>query len=799
MAGTVDYGKDLGTTNSAISRMTSKGAEVIPVRRLNYIPSVVAIDKRGSIKVGADALNPLLNHARWFKRLMGTTSTVTLADGQQWTPQRLSAEVLKALRAAVRLKTNEDIEDVVITVPAMFTQPQCAATNEAARLAGLNAVVLLQEPIAAATACLSENPIEGYHLVYDLGGGTFDVSLIRLRDGEMNVVEHGGDNYLGGSDFDRAVFDWTLNQIDRNGGETEQFREGARRHQLLIACEDARISLSDEETTSIYLDEFDLPIAKIELTRERLEDMLEDYITRTIQIAKDRLRVVPAGMEGVRSILLVGGPTQMPYIRQRLEELDIPLNLDQDPMTVVARGAAIHAGALLKRASPTPFVRTAGVARLQLHYDPVSPERETPIAGKIIEPPEFRGEVCIASTRDDWETGWTVLKESAFSMEVSLGRQQITEFNIQLRDLSGHMFPCEPSTFVIRSGVRAAQAVTPYNYGVVLENGKTWPIVPLGKPLPASGFADLRLSKTLIAGSPEVRKFYFVEGISTEADENSTVGHLEIKGTEIRRTLKENESIEIRIRMDESRRLKATVHIPLLDEDYTVELHSMLDAPDYTDLKASLTSTRIAISEIEGHVDLEEQDLVMRAVANLDQIEATLERVEKGELGEAERIQKRLSDSKASIRPLRDKYGIQARYSSIVELIGEAEALCRQFSDELGLAKLTDLRNDADKALRLENEKALDIINERVAHVFWQHYGKTRECWEFQVGLMKDRAPMATDTLTYYEIVHRAEKALAEDDYQGVSLQALRAWELLPEMEQLRNRFHDAALRSGNS
>ena len=173
MGGTVEFGIDLGTTNSAISRMTPKGAEIVPIRRLNYIPSAVAIDKRGDIKVGADALDPHMQGARWFKRLMGTTNSTQLADGQLWTPERLSSEVLKALKAAVKLKTNEDMEDVVITVPAMFTQPQCAATNEAARLAGLNAVALLQEPIAAATACLSENPVDGYHLVYDLGGGTF--------------------------------------------------------------------------------------------------------------------------------------------------------------------------------------------------------------------------------------------------------------------------------------------------------------------------------------------------------------------------------------------------------------------------------------------------------------------------------------------------------------------------------------------------------------------------------------------------------------------------------------------------
>ncbi len=800
MSGTVEYGIDLGTTNSAIARMTVKGAEVIPVRRQNYVSSVVALDKRGDLKIGSDALNPHLQSARWFKRLMGTTSTITLADNQKWTPERLSAEILKALKAAVKLKTNEDIEDVVITVPAMFTQPQCVATNEAAHLAGLNAVTLLQEPIAAATAYLSENPVDGYHLVYDLGGGTFDVSLIRLHAGEMNVVEHGGDNYLGGADFDRAIFDWTLHQIDRKGGDTELFREGSGRHQLLTSCEDARISLSDADSAIIYLDEFDLPMAKLELTRERLEDLIENYVSRTIEIARDRLAAVPNGAQGVRDILLVGGPTQMPYIRRRLGmELGIPLNFDQDPMTVVAKGAAFHAGTILKRDHAIAAIAKVGEAQLDLYYDPVSPEPYTAVAGKIIQPANFRGEIRIASVRGDWETGWTTLINSAFSAEVSLGQQLLSEFNIELRDLSGKIFPCTPSSFAIRGGVRAAQAVTPYNYGVVLEGGtKVGIIVPRGQTLPSSGFQEFRLTKTLVAGSPDAVKIYFIEGLSINATENTQVGHFEIKGTDIRRTLKENERIEIRIRMDEGRRLKATVHIPLLDVDHIIELHSVLDAPDYTDLETSLNEARIAITDIEDHVDSEEQECVMRAVRQIEQIEATLERAEKGEAGEGERILKQLSDTKASIRPLRDKYSLRARHSSIIVLIGEAEDLCRQFNDQMGLAKLQDMRADADKSLRLEQEKTLDAVYERVRDVFWEHYGKTRECWEYQVNRMKERAHLATDSLTYYEMVRRAEKALAEEDYGEVSIQSLRSAELLPEQERLRNRFHDAALRSGH-
>ena len=177
---------------------------------------------------------------------------------------------------------------------------------------------------------------------------------------------------------------------------------------------------------------------------------------------------------------------------------------------------------------------------LELFYDPVSPERSIVVAGKVIEPAEFRGEVRIASGRGDWETGWTTLVNGAFSADVILSQQMLSEFNIELRDLSGRIIPCSPSTFVIRGGVRAAQAVTPYNYSVVLEGGtKVGVIVPSGQSLPSSGRQDFRLAKTLIAGSPDVARIYFIEGHSLNATENTMVGYLDIKGTDIRRTLKE--------------------------------------------------------------------------------------------------------------------------------------------------------------------------------------------------------------------------------------------------------------------
>lgn len=800
MAKTVDFGIDLGTTNSAIARMSPKGAEIIPVRRLNYIPSAVAMDRNGAVKVGADALNPTLGHARWFKRLMGTSNTLPLTEEIRWTPEELSAEVLKALKAAAKLKTDEDIVDVVITVPAMFSQPQCAATNEAAKLAGLNAVALLQEPIAAATAYLSDAPIDGNYLIYDLGGGTFDVSVIRLRNGEMNVIGHGGDNYLGGADFDRTVFDWVLQQIAKQGGDTSIFESRALMHRLLIGCEDARIALSDTDSTTIYLDEFDLPVAKVELSRQILEDLLDSLVSKTIEIAHDRIKAASLEAADIQSVLLVGGPTQMPLIRQRLKsELGISLNLDQDPMTVVAKGAAIHAGSLLKdqgTKSPSQSRTVEGQAQLDLYYDPVSPTQETSISGKVSQPVGFEGEVKLTISSGDWETGWIPLRNSAFGVELRLGRTPISEFQIELRDKSGNAVATNVPSFTIQSGIRAAQAVTPYSYGVVLEGGsKVRKLMDAGQPLPANGFHEFRLAKSILAGSDEYAMIYFVEGDSSHADENCRVGHLKIDGQSINRTLRENERLEIKLKMDEARLLTASIYVPVLDEEFKVQLRPTFDSPDPEDLKAALVETQLAISSLEDQLTEEEQDRIIRAQRQIEQLEATIERVEKGEIGEAKRIHKQLSDAKTSIRPLIEKYELSSKYNRAKETINDASEICTHFEDRMGLAKLNDLSEDVEKAYRLQQEATLENIQDRASDIFWSHYVKTRDCWEECVRFMRERSSLASNQLAFQERVHMAERALAENDFEGVRIHFRFAQQFLPSEDKLRNRFFDASIR----
>lgn len=800
---TVDFGIDLGTTNSAVARATSKGPKIVKIAKgltqSDTIPSAVAHTSTGQTLVGEDALAKIdLAPATKFKRLMGTSNRLSIGKSEML-PEELSAEILKELKSSVRQRYDIELENVVITVPAMFQQPQCEATHRAAALAGLNAVTLLQEPIAAATAYLNDEPEEGDYLVYDLGGGTFDVSIVRLRDSQMSVIAHGGDNYLGGSDFDRSLVDWATNSLERRHGALPQLAGGVVQYRLQRACEEAKIRINEKDEIDIDLSDLELPIARLPLTRAILEDLIEEPVGRTIRMAKERIEQAGLTLGDITSILLIGGPTFMPYIRRRLkEELGIPLSLDQDPMTVVALGAAIHAGTLLVREDNAPALAASTEtfsARLELHYEPVSPDLQTTLAGRILHPEGFNGEIRVARAKGDWETGWILLRNSAFVCDVMLESGATNDFTITLRDLSGRTFDAVPGSVTLRNGIAVATPVTPYHYGVALADGVFSPVIEHNTPLPTYGTVQRSAAKTIPAGSPEELIVYFLEGLSPIAKDNIKVGELRIQGTALTRTIREGERIEVRIHMDESRRIKARVTVPVFDLDFPVELNSMITSPDVEDLAASLREAEEEATRLQSIVKESDEGRYREIRHDLDILAADVERVKKGEIGEAERVASKLSDVKVLLHPLRTSYALLSAYQKTQVDMDDAARLASAFEDRMDEAIVRDLRADAEKCYRLEDESGLGAISERADIIYWKHYSKTRECWIGQVEYIRENRQFASDRMAYDEWVKRAHDCLERDDYEGVRLNSQQAMSYLPKEKAREDRFWDAGLR----
>ena len=350
-------GIDLGTTNSVVSVL--EGGEPVVIANAEgsrTTPSVVAFAKNGEVLVGQSAKNQAVTNVdrtiRSVKRHMGEDWTVDI-DGKKYTPQEISARTLQKLKRDAEAYLGDEVTEAVITVPAYFEDAQRQATKEAGQIAGLNVLRIVNEPTAAALAYgLDKAEKEETILVFDLGGGTFDVSLLEIGDGVVEVLATAGDNELGGDDWDNRVVEWLVDKFkSQNGVDLSKDKMAMQR--LREAAEKAKIELSSAQQASINLpyitvDSEKNPLFLDEtLTRTEFQKITSDLLDRTKtpfnQVIKD------AGMSvgDIDHVVLVGGSTRMPAVSDLVKELTgKEPNKSVNPDEVVALGAALQAGVL---------------------------------------------------------------------------------------------------------------------------------------------------------------------------------------------------------------------------------------------------------------------------------------------------------------------------------------------------------------------------------------------------------------------------------------------------------------------
>jgi molecular chaperone DnaK (HSP70) len=357
-------GIDLGTTNSEVAVVENGRVTVIEVSPGNPIlPSFVGLADDGAILVGEPAKNQYILYPertiKSIKRRMGSADQVTLGE-QHYTPQEISAIILRRLKAIAEAHLGEPVHKAVITVPAYFSDAQRQATREAGEIAGLEVVRIINEPTAAALSYEANHQGHKRVLVYDLGGGTFDVSVVGIEDNVVEVLGSHGNNQLGGDDFDAKIVEHIVARLHQQGVDVSQSRRAMAR--ITRAAETAKIALSDQPYYRIeeeyLLEQNGKPVnLSLELARHDYEAMIAGYIDETLAAVHTALNGAGLTVADLHEVLLVGGATRTPLVTERLEEeLGLLVRAEVNPDLCVATGAAIQGAILAGETVPAVLV-----------------------------------------------------------------------------------------------------------------------------------------------------------------------------------------------------------------------------------------------------------------------------------------------------------------------------------------------------------------------------------------------------------------------------------------------------------
>ena len=350
-------GIDLGTTNSVVSTLEAGEPVVIPnAEGSRTTPSVVGFSKNGEILVGEVAKRQAITNpdrtVRSVKRHMGDKSWSVDIDGKKWTPQEVSAQILLKLKRDAEAFLSDTVSQAVVTVPAYFDDAQRQATKEAGQIAGLEVLRIINEPTAASLAYGLDKKKDELIAVYDLGGGTFDISVLQLGEGVFEVKATNGDTHLGGDDFDQRVMAWLSEEFKKDQGiDLGKDRQALQR--LKEAAEKAKIELSSTMQSEVNLpfitaDQSGPKHLVITLTRSKLEQLVGDLVAQTVEPVKRCIADAGVDAAKIDEVVLVGGQTRMPLVVETVKKMfgGKEPNKSVNPDEVVAVGAAIQAGVL---------------------------------------------------------------------------------------------------------------------------------------------------------------------------------------------------------------------------------------------------------------------------------------------------------------------------------------------------------------------------------------------------------------------------------------------------------------------
>ena len=748
----VNYGIDLGTTNSAIARMengkpTIKKIEVTD----DTMPSCVYFQKNKSCHVGKAAYSSMKSDKRRamkkmdagasntfleFKRTMGTDKQYFSSNmNKSYSSEELSAEVLKNLKSFI---TDDDFKSVVITVPAKFTVIQKTATIKAAKLAGFKQVELLQEPIAAAMAYgLSSAHKNGYWLVFDFGGGTFDAALIKVEDGIIQVFDTEGDNYLGGKNLDYAIVDEILMPYLQENYSIENFLQDKTKKEIIrealkTYAEDIKNELSFKDAYDLYVDPGDLGEDEdgeefeidITVTRDELNDVIKPIFQKAVDICKELLKRNNLTSEQLGKLIFVGGPTHAPIIRQMLQEqVSSKIDCTKDPMTVVAEGAAIYASTIDNEINNEDL--KSEDAKLDIIYPSMTVDTDiwVPVTLK-----SGADSVQVRFVRSDevWDSGKTKVDTNGNIIELHLVKDKPNSFRVECYDNNGSRLKAFPDEITIIQGSEVGKATLPYDISLAIYNEEKGRdvIAPIdglerNKTIPATGTKNgLHTNVIVRAGvDSDVLRIPLYQadqsGKGKTAFLYELVGEVEINGDDVDVTIPKNANVDVTVKVDRNEQMSVEAFFP--NQDVTVKKtidtsknQSLEDAEDFASQELPKANQAVQELKDEGH--------------DVSDIEGQLHSVEQEQANNSEpkMVMQHLKEVLRKIEDFKEK----TEWSRI-----EA-ALRKEFDDlekanaKLGNSKtnkaIETLRNQIDEVIRKQDVKMAHELKDVVTSLFFQ-------------------------------------------------------------------------------
>lgn len=732
----IDFGIDLGTTNSAIAHAKDGDINILKSEtQADTSPSCVQFNKKQVLFVGDKAFNGYRRDALRtfrrigedggsgqtnafieFKRTMGTDKMYYSSYmDHSYSSEKLSSEVLKKLKSHVQ---DENITAAVVTVPAKFRQNQLEATQRAADLAGLTYCELLQEPIAASLAYgVDVQNIDGFWVVFDFGGGTFDAALMKVDEGIMKVVDTEGDNHLGGKNLDYAIVDQILiphleKEYKLDSVLTDEKKRMIFRDALKVLAEEAKVMLSSKNAYEFYTDEplgLDDDEEDIELdlriTLQDYEAVVAPIFQRAIDITISLLQRNNLDGAHLETIVMVGGPTFSQTLRRMLREQISPsLETSIDPMTAVAKGAALYAST---RSVPIDLrKRDLSKIQLQLKYPETTVEMEE-ILGIRIDRAGTSGEVpakvWVEVTRGDkaWSTGKIEIEEADI-LNLQLNSGKTNHFDVTVYHENGDVIPCEPHGFNIIQGIKVANATLPLNIGIIVTDGSKGKSIfqslkglEKNATLPAKGRGTFRTQRDIRPGNTEdIIKFPLYEGEhgadGTPAILNERINEVVITGENITQLLPTDSEVELILDVDSSRRIKFSAYFPYLDETLDLAVPEERQAEyEAEELEQEIEAAKESLESLKKEAptaDPEQQQNVDQA---LDEVSELLENG-KGDYNTKTQVKERIREALKELEQLQED--------------SEWPKVEKELDDALTDLKDTVARHGDDKSQRIANQ-----------------------------------------------------------------------------------------------